>query len=376
MTRPVILITDSLSRQRGGAEIYLANLAEFIAQHGRPVHALVRRACPAFSAAGVRLETVPAGGSGLCREKNFAREIQKRLQGKNAVVLSTIALPGVTHYQPHMGVQRRSILASRDSRDSEISRWLHRIGSGFNFKRRWLLQAQSRLLARESATQVMVFSQRVRDQMVADFGLSPARIVTVPHGVDLNRFHPAENPARRRAEKLTLLFVAHNFRLKGLQCLLAALARAVPKGLVAELLVVGHGQRAAFEKMAAQLGLAAHVRFLGAVDEAGTAQLYRDSDVLVHPTFADHCSLVVLEALASGLPVITTRQNGAGEFIESGKSGFILNHPREIEALADALLRLQDRTKRTEMSAAAAALRPQLDFNHHAQQVLAWLNRQ
>ena len=375
MSEPVILITDSLSRQRGGAEIYLANLAEFLAQHGRPVHALVRRACPAFSATGVRLETVHAAGSGLCREKNFAREIQKRLQGKNSTVLSTIALPGVTHYQPHMGGQHRSILASRDSRDSEISRWLHRIGSGFNLKRRWLLQAQSRLLARDSATQVMVFSQRVRDQIVADFGLPAARIVTVPHGVDLNRFHPAENPARRRAEKLTLLFVAHNFRLKGLQCLLAALARAVQKGLSAELLVVGHGQRAAFEKMAAQLGLAAHVRFLGAVDEAGTAQLYRDSDVLVHPTFSDHCSLVVLEALASGLPVITTRQNGAGELIETGKQGIILGHPRETGALADALLQLPDRARLDAMAAAAAALRPRLDFNHHARQVLAWLSR-
>ena len=200
MSEPVILITDSLSRQRGGAEIYLANLAEFLAQHGRPVHALVRRACPAFSAAGVRLEIVHAAGSGLCREKNFAREIQKRLQGKNSTVLSTLALPGVTHYQPHMGVQRRSILASRDSRDSEISRWLHQIGSGFNLKRRWLLQAQSRLLARDSATQVMVFSQRVRDQFLADFELPAERIVAVPHGVDLARYHPAENPGRRDAK--------------------------------------------------------------------------------------------------------------------------------------------------------------------------------
>ena len=375
MSEPVILITDSLSRQRGGAEIYLANLAEFLAQHGRPVHALVRRACPAFSAAGVRLEIVHAAGSGLCREKNFAREIQKRLQGKNSTVLSTLALPGVTHYQPHMGVQRRSILASRDSRDSEISRWLHRIGSGFNLKRRWLLQAQSRLLARDSVTQVMVFSQRVRDQFLADFELPAERIVAVPHGVDLARYHPAENPGRRDAKKLTLLFVAHNFRLKGLQCLLAALAHAMSKGLVAELLVVGHGQRAAFEKMAAQLGLAAHVRFLGPVDEAGTAQLYRDSDVLVHPTFADHCSLVVLEALASGLPVITTRQNGAGEFIESGKQGIILAHPRETGALADALLQLQDRARLAAMATAAIALRPRLDFNRHAEQVLTWLSR-
>jgi UDP-glucose:(heptosyl)LPS alpha-1,3-glucosyltransferase len=93
----------------------------------------------------------------------------------------------------------------------------------------------------------------------------------------------------------------------------------------------------------------------------------------VHPTFADHCSLAVLEALASGLPVVTTRRNGAAERMESGRHGFILEDPRDIAALAAALLRLQDREKLTEMRAAAIALRPQLDFTDHARGVLAWL---
>ncbi len=91
------------------------------------------------------------------------------------------------------------------------------------------------------------------------------------------------------------------------------------------------------------------------------------------PRFADHCSLVVLEALASGLPVITTRRNGAAERMESGRQGFLLEDPRDVEALAAALLRLQDREKLDAMRAAAIALRPQLDFAEHARRVLAWL---
>ena len=84
---------------------------------------------------------------------------------------------------------------------------------------------------------------------------------------------------------------------------------------------------------------------------------------------------MLFRSLASGLPVITTRQNGAGEFIESGKQGIILGHPRETGALADALLQLQDRARLAAMATAAIALRPRLDFNRHAEQVLTWLSR-
>jgi UDP-glucose:(heptosyl)LPS alpha-1,3-glucosyltransferase len=373
MSQPVIFITDSLSRKRGGAEIYMANLAEFLARNGRPVRALVRRDCADFSAAGVEVEILRTRGHGLRREKDFEREVQKRLQGNHSVVLSTIALPGVTHYQPHMGLQRRGILASRESRDTGFSRWLHRLGNSFNLKRRRLLKMQEQSFARDSTTRVMVFSKLVRGQILEDYGLPPENVTVAPLGVDLNRFRPDENFPKRDAEKLKLLFVAHNYQLKGLHCLLTAMSRAAQEGLKAELQIVGNGPRAPFEKLAAKLGLSARVRFLGVVDDDGAAALYRSSDVLVHPTFTDHCSLVVLEALASGLPVITTRQNGACEFIEQGKQGIILDHPRDIEALSDALVQLQDRSKLASMSAAAAALRPKLDFNNHARQVLEWL---
>jgi len=375
MKPPIILITDSLSRRRGGAEIYLANLARFLVQNGHPVHALVRRDNADSSMEGVTVEPLPANGSGLRGEKNFVRAVQQRLRGTKSVVLSTIAMPGVTHYQPHMGLYRRGFLASRNTRSSPFFRTVHALASPFNLKRRWLMNLQERLLARGSTAQIMTFSQLVRSQILEDCQISPENVFAASLGVDLNRFHPDGKSQEHRTGKLKLLFSGHNFQLKGLHCLLAAMSVALSRGLQAELFIAGNGQCAAFEKIAARLGLSAHVKFLGLVDDAQSAALYRSNDVLVHPTFTDHCSLVVLEALASGLPVITTRQNGAAEFIEPEKQGIIISHPRDIEALADALLRLSDRQKLGTMSAAAAALRPRLDFNQHAQQVLAWLTR-
>jgi len=373
MKPPIILITDSLSRRRGGAEIYLAGLAGFLTQNGHIVHALVRRDHADFSMPGVTVETVPADGSGLRGEKNFVNAIRRRLRGDEPIVLSTIALPGITHYQPHMGLQRRGFRASRNSRNSVFFRSVHALASPFNLKRRWLLQMQEQLLTRTATTKIMVFSRLVHAQILEDYPVPPANLTVAPLGVDLDRFHPERNRPRHPAGKLKLLFTGHNFQLKGLHCLLAAMSRAKNDGLQAELHIVGNGRRPAFEKLAARLGLAGHIKFLGLVDGSDAAALYRSCDVLVHPTFSDHCSLVVLEALASGMPVITTRQNGASEFIESETSGIIIDHPRDIPALAGALVRLQDRQRLIAMSAAAAALRPRLDFNRHAQAVLEWL---
>ena len=372
MKPPITLITDSLSRRRGGAEIYMANLAAFLAQHGRNVRVLVRRPGQDVAVSGVTIETVRARRRSPI-ERDFTEAVQSYLHGQRGVVLSTIAMPGITHYQPHMGLQRRGFAASRSSCDSIFLRSLHGLGTQFNWKRRWLVQAQEQLLQRDSTTQIMVFSQLVRGQILEDYPVPAANITTAPLGVDLNRFQPEKKKPERRAEKLQLLFTGHNFRLKGLHCLFVAMSLAQKKGLKAELTIAGNGPRAAFEKLAARLGLTAHVRFLGLMDDASVAALYCSSDALVHPTFSDHCSLVVLEALASGLPVITTRQNGAAEFIEQKKQGLVISHPRDTVALTDALLQLQDRRQLVAMSAAAAVLRPRLDFNQHAQQVLTWL---
>ena len=133
------------------------------------------------------------------------------------------------------------------------------------------------------------------------------------------------------------------------------------------------GNNRVFPAMAGFLGLSSQVHFLGSIPDAKMGSLYRSCDALVHPTFSDHCSLVVLEALACGLPVVTTRQNGAAELMEAGKEGLILDDASDVAALTNALLGLQDRAKLAEMSAAAIALRPRIDFAVHAQQVLAWL---
>jgi UDP-glucose:(heptosyl)LPS alpha-1,3-glucosyltransferase len=94
---------------------------------------------------------------------------------------------------------------------------------------------------------------------------------------------------------------------------------------------------------------------------------------LIHPTFYDHCSLVTLEALACGCPVITTAQNGAAELITHGREGLVIKDPREVAELSAAMCSLSECRTRAAMRTAALELAPQLDFRLHAGRVLQWL---
>ena len=84
-----------------------------------------------------------------------------------------------------------------------------------------------------------------------------------------------------------------------------------------------------------QVFVMAFVRAHGSIKEM--EQYYAASDIYVHPTFYDPCSLTVLEALASGLPVITSRFNGAADVITSNKGGKILEDPADVKDLANSI---------------------------------------
>jgi len=373
MKRRICLITESLDYRRGGAESHLANLVQSFTRAGHSVRAFLRR--PGLGSLFVETEVAPTwGGRGLLGDWQFVRQIRRRLEGTTDIVFSTLPLdiPEVTHYLSPAGLYRTGFEAERASFDPGLRQRFYRLGNRFNLQRQQRMAAQEKLVARQATLKILTLSAVVRNQILSLFHQPAANVVTIPPGVDLTEFRPSPT-ATERAERLRLLFVGHNFRLKGLHCLLRALSSAERRGLQADLTVVGGGAMREFKALARSLGLTATINLRGSVSPPEMGELYRSCDALLHPTFADHCSLAVLEALASGVPVITTRQNGAAELMESGQHGYIIDDPRDIEALAAALVGLQDRQKLVAMHAAAVAIRPRLDFAEHARRVLAWL---
>jgi UDP-glucose:(heptosyl)LPS alpha-1,3-glucosyltransferase len=154
--------------------------------------------------------------------------------------------------------------------------------------------------------------------------------------------------------EILFLFVAHNFRLKGLYPVLDALRILVAAARPVHLAVVGGGPVKSFQQTAARLGVSERVTFCGVVDD--TAPYYAAADAFVHPTFYDPCSLVTLEAWASGLPIITSRFNGAAELMTPGREGFVIDDPWDARQLANKIELLLDETLRAQMAEAGRRL--------------------
>jgi UDP-glucose:(heptosyl)LPS alpha-1,3-glucosyltransferase len=137
--------------------------------------------------------------------------------------------------------------------------------------------------------------------------------------------------------------------MKGLSYLIEALAE-IKKGdhPAFKLLILGRDRKEPYLRLAEKVGVAGEVVFANSTNEP--ERYYGAADLLVHPTFYDACSLTVLEALASGLPVITTSSNGASGILTNGQEGFVINDPRDIKTLCEKIAYFFDEGKKQRFS--------------------------
>lgn len=205
---------------------------------------------------------------------------------------------------------------------------------------------------------VVAVSDMTRRDLQRLHAVAADRITVIHNGVDADRFRPAEPAARAAArrrhgwsDEVVLLFAGHNFHLKGLRTVLEALARLRAPQL--RLLITGRGDAEPYAARAARLGIAAQVRFAGFVPDVREA--FAAADAFVQPTFYDPCSLVLLEAAASGLPGLTSRCNGAAELFRDGESAHIIADPADSAETARRLATWLDVAARARMGDAAQA---------------------
>jgi UDP-glucose:(heptosyl)LPS alpha-1,3-glucosyltransferase len=207
-------------------------------------------------------------------------------------------------------------------------------------------------------------------------GIAADEVRVVHAAIDPGRFVETDRLVRRedmrrrwgiRPEETVAAFVAMNYRLKGLEPLLYAVRR-LPAAVPFRLLVAGNPRIARYEQLARRLGVADRICFAGYCPD--TRNCYFAADFLVHPTFYDPCSLVVLEALACGLPVITTRFNGASELFEPPWEGYVVDDPHDPAQLAWCMEQLLDGPRRAACAEAARQRAARWTFDHHYRQML------
>jgi UDP-glucose:(heptosyl)LPS alpha-1,3-glucosyltransferase len=222
---------------------------------------------------------------------------------------------------------------------------------------------------------VVAISDLTRRHFARHLGYPLDQVPVVRAAIDPTRFPEHDRPRVRaeardrwglRPDQTVALFAAMNYRLKGLTPLLHAVAR-LPAGPF-RLLVLGNPQTSRYRRLAQRLGIADRVCFAGYCEQIRDA--YFAADFLVHPTFYDPCSLVVLEALACGLPVVTTRDNGASELLKPSREGYVIDDPHDHDRLAWAMTQLLDPARRRVCATAAIQTAASWTFEHHYRALL------
>jgi UDP-glucose:(heptosyl)LPS alpha-1,3-glucosyltransferase len=356
----VALVILHADPARGGAERYTADLAVALSGRGHEVSLIDTYPGPGIRRiAGLSGPRIGLNAYGLTRAgryKSFIRTLSKHVRdGTYDVVHAMLPVPGCDVYHPHAGVAAAA-----------LRKW----NVWFNARRRAMARVERELLDDPNGPVVLALSDYVKGFIREHYpSLPDERMVRLFNAVDVERFTPpAERPS---SDWVNALIIAQDYERKGLREAVHALAKSGEPRL--RLHVVGKQDPAAYAALAKQLGVGDRVVFHPPTGKP--EEYYRQADIFVLPTRHDPCSLVVLEALAMGLPVISTRFNGATEIMDHGTHGFVLDDPTDGDALAAAMRDLCDNDRRREMSQACLALRPQLAYEHHLDELVAIYER-
>lgn len=343
----------------GGAESYLRRLAGGIIARGHQAHLLTSddwpNDDPSFSSV-----TRSAAPSPI----EFADEVRKfHSQIESSVLMSLERIWHCDVYRAGDGVHR-VWLERRKKFGGPFASFVR----GFNRKHNDILQLEESLLGKRESGRVIVNSQMVKSEIVESYGYPADRVDLVRNGVPISdfRFDPAFREKswgdlKLNRDEVALLFVGSGWERKGLSFAIKAMEACRDPKL--RLFVVGRGDDLEFRRP--------YVRFLGEMDDLRA--VYAATDIFILPTIYDPFSNGCLEALASGLPVITTRSNGFSEIIESGIHGSIVDSADNVTALRDAIRFWADASRRASARSGIIERAAQFDISNNVDQTLVAL---
>lgn len=361
----------------GGAERYVASLAENLARRGHQIEIFARmwKTRPRTPGAdtpqqAIALRRVPVSkGPSFVQILSFAFNVRKMLQRERYDIIHSFER---TLYQDIYRAGdgcHREWLAQRRKIDPPGKGIVNTI----NPLHLTLLWLEKQLFQEKSCQAIMANSRRGKREIIALYQVPEEKIRVIYNPVDAGRFSVDPGPGGRdflrrkfgvEPRSPLLLFVGSGFKRKGLTAALKALA-LLP--FPAHLVVVGKDRLSPYRHLAAKLGVDRLVSFAGPVAEV--APYYQGADLFVFPTIYEPFSNVCIEAMAAGLPVVTSRINGASEVIVEGKNGYGIDNPLDPAEIA-AKIRLGLEISRTRVAETNGDLLGRLTWENHVEQVL------
>ncbi|MBM4129350.1 MAG: glycosyltransferase family 4 protein, partial [Nitrospira sp.] len=235
----------------------------------------------------------------------------------------------------------------------------------------WLILLLERMILKgHRFKKIIAISELVKRNLIDHYQVSEKDTEVIYNGVDLERFHPRNRDTYRgeirKSYSIThdatvVLFVGSGFERKGLEYLIRAV-ELIDRPLT--VIVVGKGN----EKKVR--GFIKRQRIIFCGPQPNIHKYCAASDMFVFPTIYEPFGNVHLEALASGLPVVTTKLSGASEIIEDGVNGFVVSEPEDVEGISERITILMDTQKRATMGENARRHAEDFTLEKHTQHIM------
>jgi UDP-glucose:(heptosyl)LPS alpha-1,3-glucosyltransferase len=297
---------------------------------------------------------VPVGGpsdpgsAGMWVQRARTRKVLSGLDPRLTVTMGSVVPPGDVLWVP--SVHRAWLEAARTIQMGRVQ-----LPARVRFampRHRTLLAMESQYFRRGRPRHILCTSRREVDDLARLYQVDPALTAVVPNPFDPERFNP-ERRAKDRADarrdlgveehELALVFIANELHRKGFGQVLEAMALNDDHRMA--LHVVGKAGLGPYQATIHRLGLDDRVSYHG--PSSDVSWHLAAADLMVLPTQYEPFGLVIVEALASGVPVITSRLAGASEAIRDGRTGLLLDDPYDVQELATLL----DRAGRADLDA-------------------------
>ncbi len=350
MKKRVAIIVERANIALGGAERSVFELAAALSGLGLEVDIIAAKG--QADTKNIRILCPDRPGKRVCYF-TFAKALRKHLSESNYdIIHSILPFDFADVYQPRGGSYAESILRNAASYENQFLESYKKLTAFTNLRRTILLSAERKLSQGPDGPVIAALSQYVAEQFKRHYNTDAQRIAVIPNGVKTDKRVSTSQADRLRTQVLAearvresdnpilFLFVANNFRLKGLAVLIKAMQTAARHDMErkAYLIVAGNGRTGKYSRLAKRLGprtTGKKIVFLGPVSHIESALSI--TDVAVLPTFYDPSSRFILEALAAGKPVITTKFNGATDLFVNNRHGIVIDTPENINALAEAI---------------------------------------
>ena len=367
----------AMVRQRytdfGGAERYTAALAQHLLDAGHEVHVFASEWSDKQDAPKNRtivFHRVPVlKGLSVLEVVSFAVNARRLLRRERFDIIHSFERTLYQDvYRAGDGCHREWLVQRK-----QIDPWYKRILNRLNPLHIVLLAIEKRIFTEGNYRMIIANSERGKREIMHHYGVPSEKVQVIYNPVDPDRYRvdtPEESRIGLREflaipfTDQVLIFVGSGFRRKGLRATMEALSELDP---AIRLIVVGKDRLRPYRTLARRLGIEKRVHFTGPVVQP--EQYYNAGDLFVFPTIYEPFSNVCLEAMTAGLPVVTSRINGASEVITEGQNGFIVEHPVDAHEIADKIRKGLE-LKHSSVRECNAELLTMFSWKEHIQKVL------